>query len=171
MNILLRPGLCGILLVLHLATGTGRLAHAQTPSPRKIDQKAIKELVRDGEARATLVNVWATWCIPCREEMPGLLRLKSAYESKGLRLVLVSADGADTPDSVVQASLAKLGVEFPTYVDADSSDEQFINGMNPDWSGALPASFLYDSTGALVTMMVGGKPFETFERAIRPLLH
>ncbi len=171
MNILLRPGLCGTLLLFYLLTGTGRPSIAQTPSLRRINQKEIKALVADGKARATLVNMWATWCTPCKEEMPGLIRLKSAYEAKGLRVFLVSADGVDTPDSVVQSSLAKLGVDFPTYMDADSSDEQFINGMNPEWSGALPASFLYDSTGKLVTMMVGGKSFETFEKAILPLLH
>ncbi len=103
--------------------------------------------------------------------MPGLIRLRSAYSAKGFRLILVSADGDGTPDTAVQSSLARFGVDFLSYIDADSSDEQFINGMNPDWSGALPTSFLYDSTGKLVDMLVGGKSYETFEKAIRPLLH
>jgi thiol-disulfide isomerase/thioredoxin len=54
--------------------------------------------VRAPGARAVLVNIWATWCVPCREEMPDLLRLRRTYADRGLRLILVSGDFVSDAD-------------------------------------------------------------------------
>src|SRR5437867_9588711 len=59
---------------------------------RLIDATGILALARDGRARATLVNVWATWCEPCREEFPELVEAANAHRADGVRLVLVSTD-------------------------------------------------------------------------------
>lgn len=140
------------------------------PAVQKIDHKKIIELVRQGRHKVTLVNIWATWCEPCRDEMPGLVRLRREYRDKDVDVILVSADDIEKADSTVPRMLHKLGVDFPTYIDNDSTDEAFITGMNPDWSGALPASFLYDRDGKFVEMMVGGKSYETFEKVIKKIL-
>src|SRR5206468_450711 len=58
----------------------------------RIDAPGIKALAADGRAHATLVNVWATWCQPCRQEFPDLLEAAAAHRADGLRLVLVSTD-------------------------------------------------------------------------------
>ncbi len=151
------------------ALAVPRLA-AQPARLSALDNAGVRKLVRDGGAKATLVNLWATWCLPCREEMPSLLKLRAKYSGAGFRLLLVSADGVEAADSVIPAALRRFGIDFPTYVDADSSDEAMINGFDTGWSGALPASFLYDSTGTLVKTLVGGKSFDTFEKSLLPLL-
>src|SRR5215471_12770182 len=75
----------------------------------------IQEAVRAPGARATLVNVWASWCVPCREEMPDLLRLRSAYAERGLRFILVSGDfSTDAPQAA--DFLREQGVDFPSYI-------------------------------------------------------
>jgi thiol-disulfide isomerase/thioredoxin len=140
------------------------------PAVEKIDHRNIIDMVQKDHHKATLVNVWATWCEPCRDEMPGLIRLRQKYSDSDLSVILVSADDIDKADSLVPRTLDTLGVDFQTYIDDDSTDEAFISGMNPAWSGALPASFLYDREGNLVDMMVGGKSYETFEKAILKIL-
>ncbi len=117
-----------------------------------------------------LVNAWATWCKPCKEEIPDLLRLKAKYAERGFELVFISADDPDELDTSVRPTLQKLGVDFLTYINRDSSDEAFINGLNPKWNGALPASFLYDRKGNLSEMLVGGKKYKQFEEAVLKLL-
>src|SRR5579859_3044132 len=55
----------------------------------------VQRLVRDPGAKVVLVNMWATWCGPCREEFPGLVRVSQKYSGQGLKTILVSADDTD----------------------------------------------------------------------------
>ena len=119
--------------------------------PAKLDT-VLEEIRRPG-ARAVLVNVWATWCDPCREEMPDIIRVYRQRKADGLRLVLVSADDEDElPEA--QKFLAAQGVTFPSFL-KQGADDAFINGLEPRWTGALPASFLFDSRGRLVQFWPG----------------
>jgi thiol-disulfide isomerase/thioredoxin len=110
------------------------------------DLPQILAAIRAPGASAVLVNLWASWCEPCVEEMPEILRFYRDHKAQGLRLVLISADDPDKP-APAQQFLASLGVDFPTFAKADGDDMAFINGLDPRWSGGLPASFLYDGKG------------------------
>jgi thiol-disulfide isomerase/thioredoxin len=120
-------------------------------------------LAQEPGASATLVNVWATWCLPCRKEFPDLLRLERRYRTQGLRVALVSADFDSTE---ARSFLADQGVDFTTYFKI-GDDMEFINTLSPDWSGALPATFVYDSAGALVSFWEGKADSARFERAVQ----
>jgi thiol-disulfide isomerase/thioredoxin len=119
-------------------------------------------LARRPGATATLVNIWASWCVPCREEFPELLRLERSYRRRGLRLALVSAD-FDAP--AARAFLVKQGVSFRTYLKT-GDDMTFINALDPRWSGALPATFVYDGAGRLVSFWEGKADSGRFEQAV-----
>ena len=124
--------------------------------------------VRAPGASAVVVNVWATWCMPCREEFPDLLRLRRSYRDRGLRLVLVSGDFPSERDAVL-TFLAEQGVDFPTYL-KEGSDMAFIEALEPRWSGALPATFVYDSSGQLVHFREGKASYERLEQEVRDAL-
>ncbi len=130
-----------------LAASTAAAAKAR-PAVVPADLPSILAAVRKPGARAVLVNVWATWCDPCREEMPDLVRFYRRHKSQGLRLVLISADDVDDK-AEVRRFLASQGVDFPSFLRKAGDDMEFINGIEPAWSGALPASFLYDARGDL----------------------
>jgi len=128
----------------------------------------VLEAVRAPGARAVLVNVWATWCLPCRAEMPDLLRLRRTYADRGLRVILVSGDfSSDAPDAA--AFLHEQGVDFPTYI-KKGGDMEFINAFDPQWSGTLPASFIYDGQGHLRFALHGAGSYEQFEEKVRSVL-
>jgi thiol-disulfide isomerase/thioredoxin len=110
--------------------------------------ETVLAAIRKPGARAVLVNVWATWCEPCREEMPDLLRAYRAHKKDGLRLVLVSADDEPTR-AEAEKFLASQGVDFDSFL-RTGDDMAFINGLDPRWSGALPASFLFDGQGRVL---------------------
>jgi thiol-disulfide isomerase/thioredoxin len=129
------------------AAPSGQRAVAKDPPLLVANLQQVREAIRKPGARAVLVNVWATFCEPCREEMPDLLRVFRAREARGLRLVLVSADDEDSR-AEAQRVLGGLGVNFPTYLKT-GDDMAFINGIDPRWSGALPASFLFDGQGQI----------------------
>jgi thiol-disulfide isomerase/thioredoxin len=133
--------------VLRPATGAQIVARAKTPG-----------------ARATLVSLWATWCAPCREEFPMLLRVARAHRADGLRLMLVSADFADQRDAV-RCFLTTHGVTDTSWIKS-GADMDFIDALDPKWSGALPATLLYDSRGRLEEFWEGAADSTRFEAAI-----
>jgi thiol-disulfide isomerase/thioredoxin len=133
-----------------------------------IDGAGLAKVVAAPGARATLVNVWASWCQPCREEFPDLVRLEREWRDRGFRLVFVSADfAADVPNA--KAFLAEQGVGWPTWLKT-GDDMQFIDTLDPRWSGVLPGSFLYDSNGRLVRFWEGKAADDSLRARILPVL-
>jgi thiol-disulfide isomerase/thioredoxin len=144
------------------------LAAVLAPAPTAGTVDDVLKAVRAPGARAVLVNIWATWCIPCREEMPHLLRLRRAYAPRGLRVILVSGDFSSDRDQAT-AFLREQGVDFPTYIKT-GSDMEFIDALDSSWSGALPATFIYDGEGRLRHTIYGKASYEQFEEKIRDVL-
>jgi len=130
-------------------------------------QRIVREVHKEG-AQAVLVNVWATWCVPCREELPDLVRLERDYAKSGFRLVLVSGDFPDEAESA-RKFLGELGFESGSFL-KDEGDIAFIDGLSPRWSGALPASFLYDGNGKLVDFWEGKASYDEIRGKLLPLL-
>jgi thiol-disulfide isomerase/thioredoxin len=116
------------------------------PAPASADLAAVLAAVREPGASAVLVNVWATWCDPCREEMPEIVRFYRDHQPGGLRLVLVSADDPESGREVARF-LAKVGAVGARAFIKTGDDMAFINGLDARWTGALPASFLFDGQG------------------------
>lgn len=170
-----------LLLVSGLGCGQSKLAEVRGPDPapstapnadtaivRPIDSGRLRALVSDGRATVTLVNVWATWCGPCREEFPAMLAVARRHRADGLRLLLVSADYPDQLPAT-RSFLEANGARDTSYI-KDERDMAFINGVLPKWSGALPATLLYDSHGRLLEFWEGGADSLRFERAVTTAL-
>ena len=129
-----------------------------------IDAAGLRVRVADGRARVTLVNVWATWCAPCREEFPALVAVARRHRADGVRLLLVSGDfGDQLPET--RRFLEANGARDTSYW-KDEADMPFINGVHAAWSGALPATLLYDAHGRLLEFWEGGADSARFERAV-----
>ena len=136
---------------------------------RKIHAKDIPSIVAGDSGKVVLVNLWATWCGECREEMPALLKLREEMPERGFVLELFSADDAE--DSLKAAKyLDSLGVKFQTYLKADINDDELIAGLDSTWSGALPTSLLFDRRGKMVEQIVGAKKYDFFKKRIDGLL-
>jgi thiol-disulfide isomerase/thioredoxin len=128
----------------------------------------ILEIIERSDAEVVLVNIWATWCMPCREEFPDIVRLYRKYASRGLEVVFVSGDlEADVPE--VLEFLADQGVDFPSYLKV-GKDMEFIDAFSSDWSGLLPASFVYDADRALRHFWEGEASYDEFESRILEVL-
>ena len=126
------------------------------PAPPKVTElkeAGLKELLGSGVAagRPLLVNFWATWCGPCREEFPDLVRLRAEYPPEKLGFALVSLDDPSEIAGTVPAFLAEMrATDFDSYLlNADDSDAA-ISLIDPTWHGELPATFLFDRAGKVV---------------------
>src|SRR3972149_6640418 len=120
------------------ALAAGPAPKGPAPALAPATAQAILDEVRRPGAAVTLVNVWATWCLPCREGLPDPVRLRRVYAPRALRLVLVNADFGDAREEALRF-VADQGVDFPT-LHKDQDDGAFIEALGGDWSGALPAT-------------------------------
>jgi thiol-disulfide isomerase/thioredoxin len=104
-------------------------------------------LIRGSGAKGTLVNAWASFCGPCRREIPMLQALAPNLRQEGIHVILVSVD--DPEDSgKAEAFLKGYDVRLPAYLAARPLGV-FKVGLNPRWPGMLPATFFFDQTGKL----------------------
>jgi len=129
------------------------------------DSKGILEYVSSlkGE-KAVLLNVWATWCVPCVEEFPMIVELGKEIED--LDVVFISADFEEQTDAVY-SFLKKKGVGGKSFM-KEEKDETFINGLHPEWSGLLPFTILYGkNSGKIVDFWEGKETESKFRESIK----
>ena len=156
-----------------LAAGCSRTTALPEPAPpaeiQNIDEAGFARVREQHHGRALLVNFWATWCEPCRDEFPGLVRLDQNYHQQGLSVVAISMD---EPESIpaIRDFLNEQHAPFGSYRHNFHDFAAFVDSINPRWGGGIPATFLYDRDGKLVQSWVGATKYEEFERAVRPLI-
>jgi thiol-disulfide isomerase/thioredoxin len=161
--------------VLTFAAGAAAAAPPDRPasSVTTIDRAGYAALLSSLQGRAVVVNMWATWCDPCRAEFPGFVKLHQKMGPRGVEVVGISMDAPSSLESAVLPFLRKHGAEFRVYIKqvaASESDDDFINGVDPKWSGALPATFVYDKAGKLVKSFTGPLNYHQLEKAVSPLV-
>jgi thiol-disulfide isomerase/thioredoxin len=160
----------GVFIFLFMFTGWLQTAAASTNiNVKAVGEPELKSILDSHQGQVLLVNVWATWCKPCREEFPDLVRLQDFYKGKNVRVITISADYPDEIESKILPFLKKFNINFPVYVQNFSKQENFINRMNKDWNGALPATFIYDKKGQQQAFFIGKKDFESFCKEIEKI--
>lgn len=151
------------------AAGPTTTRAQQLPVMTPVTAQRLLADLRHGGARVTVVNFWATWCIPCREEFPGYVRLGREFEADGVEVVFVSTD---YPEDVPEARhfLSEQGVTEPSYLKV-GRDEDFVRAIHDGWSGALPATALIGPNGGLVDFWEGKTSYEDLKSRVLTLLH
>ena len=148
-----------------LALALGVTAAAAELKP--LDESTYPQLVASHKGRVLVVDFWATWCKPCRAELPRLAQLASRLKAKGVAFVTISADEPEA-DAAAKSFLNESGAaSLPAYVKRARDEDRFIATVDPKWSGALPALMLYDRAGRRVRTFVGETPVAEIEAAIR----
>ncbi|HUN64757.1 MAG TPA: TlpA disulfide reductase family protein [Bacteroidota bacterium] len=165
----------GRLFVSLILLASPAVLRAQTPADtlpvvRRIAPADIAPILAGERGNVVLLNIWASWCKPCMEELPFLSALRNELAGKRFTLLLMSDDDGGAIDSLVRPALRKSGVSFPSYNLGGMDDERLINTVDSSWSGALPATFLYAAGGRLTLRLVGGRTKSEFLDAVRRLL-
>ena len=127
----------------------GKTAEQAAPAPvvAAIDTDGLKSLVTKPRERPLLVNFWATFCDPCRDEFPDLVKIDKDYRPQSLDFVTVSLDDVSDIKTEVPKFLVAMKATMPAYLLDVNDPEPAIKLMDPRWSGALPATFLYNEKG------------------------
>jgi peroxiredoxin len=150
-------GLVGI-VVAGLALGAGALTWVAPSGSVEINREApdfkVMNLatrdtvsLEDYRGSVTLVNIWATWCLPCRDEMPSMQALYDSLADRGFRIAAISIDEG-SPEDVV-AFARKFGLTFDILHDRSGAVERLYQ------TTGVPESFLLDRRGILVKRVIG----------------
>ena len=122
------------------------------------------KMVSDKEfaGKVVILDFWATWCPPCREEIPHFVQLQSKYRDQGLVIVGLSLDAGGAAD--VAPFAEEHNINYPMLIGNDVVAKAY-GGVN-----SIPTTFVIDRTGKIVKRFVGFTPPEVFEQTIAPLL-
>jgi cytochrome c biogenesis protein CcmG, thiol:disulfide interchange protein DsbE len=107
--------------------------------------------------KVVLVNLWATWCPPCREEMPTLQAFYEKYQSQGF--VLIAIDQGESIEQVAPF-VKEYGLTFPVWMDAGHQASRVFNTMN------LPSSYVIDRSGRVRLTWIGGISKRNLEKFV-----
>ncbi len=146
------------------SSASGTLSPDGKPAPDftldSLDGKAVTLSGYHGQA--VLLNFWATWCGPCKVEMPWFIELQKQYGSQGLQIVGVAMDDASKED--IQKFVTEMGVNYPILLGKESVGQQY-GGVN-----VLPTTFFIDRDGKIVAREFGLQSRSVFVDHIKQAL-
>ncbi len=122
-----------------------------------------KVSLADFKGKALIVDVWDTWCPPCRAEIPHFVELYDKYKEKGLEILGVAGgrEGADA----VKRFIRDYGIQYPNAI----ATQEFVDGFGGIYS--IPTTFVIDKKGNIVQKYVGLRPKQVFENDIKSILN
>ncbi len=115
------------------------------PTVKLVDEIAVKEILTP-KGKPLLVNFWATWCDPCREEFPDLVKLDNEFKGK-IDFITISLDDPEEITTTVPKFLASMKAEMPAYLLKTADESAVINLISKAWQGGMPFTILYDKDG------------------------
>ena len=136
-----------------------------------ITEKGLDSLIAYRNGNILLLNIWATWCEPCKVEFPDLVRLSFDYKKRNVQFAAISVDYPDEVNEKIIPFVDSLNVPFQIFVANFASQDSFINKLHREWSGAVPATFIFDTNGVQMKFLLGKQTFNQFKYAVDDLLN
>jgi thiol-disulfide isomerase/thioredoxin len=168
---ILSLSLAVLFTVLPWAAADGEQESSQTqtaPAFKLTDMQGNPVSIEGLKGKTVLVNFWATWCGPCRKEIPDFVELQEEYGDKGLVIVGLSVDrGGET---VVRDWMAKNTVNYSIALAGDTVYNAWQQLLPASDRGVIPTSYLVDSEGVVRYIHIGLQDKAAWEGVILPLL-
>ena len=139
-------------------------ATAQQKAPdlsfKDISGKTIR--LSDLKGKVVLLNFWATWCVPCRAEIPDLVKMQRRYRARGLRILGITYPPEQK--SAVRSFMRELKINYPVVIGSKETKQAFTS------SETLPLTVVIDREGSIRGLIEGVMYSDEFEEKIKPLL-
>lgn len=146
------------------STATQSLIGSPLPAFNMLGIDGVREHSKQWLGKVQIINFWATWCPPCKREIPALIELQQQHGREGLQIIGIALDNAEA----VRQYADEAGINYPTLVgddDAIAISEQMGNDM-----GILPYTLIVDRNGNITYVKYGEAEKQTIEDEIKHLL-
>ncbi len=132
----------------------------------KIDETGIKKLLKNEDSKKLrLLNIWATWCGPCKVEYPEFINVHRMYKDRDFEFVSISADSPSKTDKALEF-LKSRNSGVKNYIFDKEDKYALIEAIDPEWNGALPYTLLIEPNGNIVWKKQGEVDFYELKKAI-----
>ena len=149
-----------ILLLICPAIAAGQSSEAPALSLKNLRGRTVR--ISDYRGKVVLLNFWATWCPPCRAEMPALVRWQRQYSRQGLQVIGITYPPTEL--TAVRRFIRSIGVNYPILLGAEETKAMFDPGET------LPFTVVIDREGRIRDKIEGIILPEEFEQKVKPLL-
>jgi thiol-disulfide isomerase/thioredoxin len=134
------------------------------PGPPACDWRARPHAIGELQGSIVVINFWATWCVPCREEMPGFARLASRWKTQGVRFVGLANDDPGK----VERFARDLSIGYPLWLGGENVGE--LSRRLGNRLGVLPHTVILDPSGGVLETRVGPYTEKDLEAKLRSLV-
>ncbi len=146
-----------------------------TPRPKAVSSDAIfraqlpdftgvRQPLSQWRGKLLVVNFWASWCSPCRQEIPGFIRLQKQYGTQGLQFIGIAIEDK----AAAQAYANQAGINYPILT--SDLEAMALARASGNYSGGLPYTVVIDRAGRVVAAGLGGTTEQELANLITPLL-
>lgn len=146
-----------------LSSATQSLIGAPLPQFSLLGLDGVREDINQWQGKVRVINFWATWCPPCKREIPALIELQESYGRQGLQIVGIALDNSEAVRDYVETS----GINYPILLgdEAIEVSEKLGNDM-----GILPYTVIVDQLGNVAHVHYGEVERNTLDHEIKKLL-
>ena len=142
-------------------------APQSTVKVTQVDEVGFKKLLAPA-GKPLLINFWATWCDPCREEFPELVEIDKEYKGK-IDFITISLDDPADINTTVPKFLTSMKAEMPAYLLKTADESSVISSISKSWAGGMPFTALYNTKGELAYFREGKVVMATLREELNKL--
>jgi thiol-disulfide isomerase/thioredoxin len=150
-----------------MSGGGGKANKPYEPPATPVTSSSVKATLDQLKGKVVILDFWATWCPPCRMEIPGFVNLQRKYHDQGLEVVGVSLDAitAQGNPGSLGSFMQKFNINY-TILMVNSPDAT----IGYDYGRGIPTTYIVDREGRIAKQHVGAAPESVFEQEIKSLL-
>jgi thiol-disulfide isomerase/thioredoxin len=158
------------------ATPTAPAATASTdraaaaPAAQLVNPAGLGKLLAERRGKVVVLNLWATWCVPCLREIPDLVALEQEFAARGVTLVGLGMDDPGALTEQVEPFRRKNFPAFRTWVRSEPDMDALVSVVDPAWNEILPTTYLIGRDGKVAKKIQGKRTLEQFRELILEVL-
>jgi thiol-disulfide isomerase/thioredoxin len=139
-------------------------------SVRELSFGEFRKRMDETKDSIVILNFWATWCAPCVKELPYFEQLNKKYADQKVKVLLVNLDFNSKIETVAEPFVKKRNLQSEVLHITDTDPNTWINGIDSSWSGAIPATVIFNANHEKIKFIEGEMTFDELEKIIQPYL-